>query len=253
MYSLADQIKPEIKLPDKKDIPNYVIPLALVQAEIFWIYSALYCIFSNSRLYKDKKLNKVRLRSNSAPASTQSFTSLCVQLPTLSPSSSSASAKVKLETIDEEINTSECSTKKLRCSSLPEVCIRQRPSITDELNGTTCPPVWWQKTRVMFGYTPMHDNHSTKYENKSLQDTITTTMSSASSIISSANPLVYYDLQSVVTLKSTEQHIENKELCRHNTLSSSSNDDSDSSSSTKKKTKFVSKIRAVFHHKRNKN
>jgi hypothetical protein len=78
-------------------------------------------------------------------------------------------------------------------------------------------------------------------------------VSSASSITSSTKSLPNYDLQPLTSLKSSEYHIENIELSRHSTLSYSSSDDSVSSGNTKRKTKFASKIRAVFHHKRNKN
>lgn len=131
-----------------KDNPSYVIiSMALVQSEIYWICSVLYHVFQSGLAAQQSIVNgtstkeqKSRLRSQSAPASPTHYVLKSDDI-------------VQLNEEEQEIA--------LRRSSLPmpstgEGSIRQRPSVHDELKGTTCPPIWWQKTRVKLGRAPVH-------------------------------------------------------------------------------------------------
>ncbi|KAF1798770.1 hypothetical protein V8B55DRAFT_1522556 [Mucor lusitanicus] len=125
--------------------PSYVIiSMALVQSEIYWICSVLYHVFQ-SGLAKQQSLvhgtaskkQRSRLRSSSAPASPANYVLKFGDFVQLNQENA------------------------LRRSSLPvpstgEGSIRQRPSVHDEQKGTTCPPIWWQKTRVKLGRAPVH-------------------------------------------------------------------------------------------------
>ncbi|KAI8879860.1 hypothetical protein K501DRAFT_256088 [Backusella circina FSU 941] len=168
-------------LNSKKHITNYVlIPFALVQSEIYWLCSVLYYIFKHSldALEEQQDLeDKKRRRANSAPTRSLS-----------APASPS-----------------------LRRKSLPDINIRHRPSVHDERRGTTCPPLWWQKTRVKLGHTPVHGDP------KPIVTTIISDSSSAS-------------------IQSQESNTTNKQR-----------NDTNPSTSSKKGSKFISKISARFH------
>ncbi|CEP18515.1 hypothetical protein [Parasitella parasitica] len=128
-----------------KSNPSYIIiSVALVQSEIYWICSVLYFVFQSGLATQQSHMNgkdkKSRHRSQSVPT-------------TLSKNVLTSDDHVKLSEEEQELA--------LRSSSLPtpstiESSIRQRPSIYDEQKGITCPPVWWQKTRVKLGRAPVH-------------------------------------------------------------------------------------------------
>ncbi|CEG78020.1 hypothetical protein RMATCC62417_12684 [Rhizopus microsporus] len=124
-----------------KPITNYVlIPLALVQSHLFWLCSAVCWVFKESGIITDDKPNIhiKRSRAHSAPPSTDNATDKQLTKPAQ------------------------------RRASLPEPisCIRSRPTAHDERKGTTCPPVWWQKTRVKLGHAPVHGDPKPVLETK---------------------------------------------------------------------------------------
>ncbi|CAO3675458.1 unnamed protein product [Rhizopus microsporus] len=127
-----------------KPITNYVlIPLALVQSHLFWLCSAVCWVFKESGIIiTDNKptVHIKRNRAHSAPPSTDNATDKQHVKPTQ------------------------------RRASLPEPisCIRSRPTAHDERKGTTCPPVWWQKTRVKLGHAPVHGDPKPASETKTL-------------------------------------------------------------------------------------
>ncbi|KAL9545388.1 hypothetical protein MBANPS3_007180 [Mucor bainieri] len=89
---------------------------------------------------KSTREQRSRLRSQSAPASPANYV---------------------LKSDDFVQLNEEEQENALRRSSLPVPSngggiIRQRPSVHDEQKGTTCPPIWWQKTRVKLGRAPVH-------------------------------------------------------------------------------------------------
>ncbi|KAI8636848.1 hypothetical protein BD408DRAFT_486641 [Parasitella parasitica] len=128
-----------------KSSPSYIIiSVALVQSEIYWICSVLYYVFQSGlatqQLLTNSTNTRNRRRSQSVP---------------ISPSRNVLTSDDYLQLNQEEQELA------LRRASLPtfstmENSIRQRPSVHDEQNGTTCPPVWWQKTRVKLGRAPVH-------------------------------------------------------------------------------------------------
>ncbi|KAG2204272.1 hypothetical protein INT46_011589 [Mucor plumbeus] len=131
-----------------KNNPGYVIiSVALVHSEIFWFCSVLYHVFQTSLATHQpivkgtaKRIEINRHRSQSAPPSPSNFIF-------------KAEDYVRLDEEEQKVA--------LRRSSLPispiiDTNIRQRPSVYDERKGTTCPPIWWQKTRVRLGRAPVH-------------------------------------------------------------------------------------------------
>ncbi|KAI9252782.1 hypothetical protein EDC94DRAFT_489347, partial [Helicostylum pulchrum] len=129
--------------------PNRIIvSLALVQSEIFWLCSVLFCIFRESGLLKklsaaELKKSSQRPRAHSAPLTSKPFT------------------KQDFVTMNNENYVNQH-----RRFSLPTektIEIRSRPSTKDELSGTTCPPLWWQKTRVKLGHAPVHGDPKPRF------------------------------------------------------------------------------------------
>lgn len=131
-------------LNTKTPISNYLLlPLAIIQSEIFWFYSAVYCLLLESVItHKQSTPLRQELRHRS------------LSDPQIKFDDKDNNAKDSIKLTEEE------KAKALRRESLPEpsLHIRHRPTIHDELNGITCPPVWWQKTRVKFGHTPVHSD-----------------------------------------------------------------------------------------------
>ncbi|CAO3620411.1 unnamed protein product [Mucor hiemalis] len=143
----------ENSLHSKKKIPNYVlVSIAVVQSEIFWFYSVLYYIFRESGLVidSDNTVTKTaaRSRSYSAPPTSKAFT------------------RIDFVTLDDVIEEDEEERIQFqRRYSLPSegiIKFRERPSKEDELSGTTCPPVIWQKIRVKLGRPPVHGDPKPK-------------------------------------------------------------------------------------------
>lgn len=128
---------------DKRHPNRVIVSLALVQSEIFWFCSVLFCIFRKSGLLKKPSSSKKpqRPRAHSEPLAPKPFT------------------KQDFVTMDNENHNNQ-----QRRFSLPTktIEIRGRPSTKDELSGTTCPPIWWQKTRVKLGHAPVHGDPKPK-------------------------------------------------------------------------------------------
>lgn len=124
--------------------PNrIIISLALVQSELFWLCSAFFCIFQESGLIKKpiiKPIKHSRTRSHSEP----------LQLLT------EETMKTKKDRKAQAHRRLSLPTETSEDASAAVVEIRKRPTTQDELTGTTCPPIWWQKTRVMLGHAPVH-------------------------------------------------------------------------------------------------
>lgn len=153
IYSNYNTMKSFLHSKSNTNNPSYVIiSMALVQSEIYWICSVLYHVFQSGLATQQLLVNgtstkeqRSRLRSQSAPASPANYVLKSDDF-------------VQLNEEEQEMA--------LRRSSLPmpstdEGSIRQRPSVNDEQKGTTCPPIWWQKTRVKLGRAPVHGDAKT--------------------------------------------------------------------------------------------
>ena len=139
----------ENKLPTSpKKIHKYVlVSIALVQSEIFWFYSVLFCLFRESGLLIEQSSAKTtkRNRSHSEPAPFQPVVT------------SNHAVEMKEKVVDDAIVVQ-------RRFSLPidTIEIRGRPSIRDEQTGATCPPIYWQKLRVKLGRAPVYGDRKPK-------------------------------------------------------------------------------------------
>lgn len=167
----------------KQDNPNrVVVSIAVVQSELFWVCSVIFCLLRESRLISEKpKITITRTRAYSSPSK--------------SPRQFKEEEFVKLiEGGDNEINPIK------RRSSLPTdaVGFRLRPSMQDELVGNTCPPVWWQKTRVKLGHSAIHgDPKPTKVVSNTLTPSTSTLSAGVSSPIFTPN---YTESQKLPTM-----------------------------------------------------
>lgn len=247
-------------LNSKKQISNYVlIPFALVQSEIYWLCSVIYYIFKHSLdvLEEQQDLdNKKRRRANSAPTRSLSAPASPVEQQQ-SIHSVTFADNHKIESYNDTLPT-----KSLRRKSLPDINIRHRPSVHDERKGTTCPPLWWQKTRVKLGHTPVHgdpkpimttimlDNqqrvalesiNSTSADQAAATPFPSPTSSSTTAVSSpssSARPSLEHvrSDSSSSSIQSQESNTTNKQR-----------DDTNASTSSRKGSKFISKISTRFH------
>ncbi|GAA5814421.1 hypothetical protein MFLAVUS_007917 [Mucor flavus] len=153
---------------DKRHPNRVIVSLALVQSEIFWLCSVLFCIFRESGLLKKPSNTKKsqRPRAHSEPLASKPF------------------AEQDFVTMDNENHDNQ-----QRRFSLPteSIEIRNRPSTKDELSGTTCPPLWWQKTRVKLGHAPVHGDPKPKLRKNSLSSNSSSPSLICDSPISSPN------------------------------------------------------------------
>ncbi|KAG2202411.1 hypothetical protein INT47_008882 [Mucor saturninus] len=161
----------------KDDNPNYVVvSIALVQSELFWMCSVIFCLLRESKLLNERpKTSTARNRAYSESGTSSSH--------------SKKSGHIKIDNCI-ILNEHDETSKLRRRLSLPNevVKFRLRPSAEDELVGNTCPPLWWQKTRVKLGHAAVHgDSNYTKSASSTLR-------SSAS--ISSIESLPISDLSS---------------------------------------------------------
>ncbi|KAG1470531.1 hypothetical protein G6F56_002630 [Rhizopus delemar] len=122
----------------RKKLPIYLlIPIALVQSQMYWLCSVLCCAFKESKIHHEQKptiTTRNRIRAQSDPQTTKSIK---ITLPSPPPLQRRLS------------EPTDCKRE-----SIP--CIRDRPSVQDELTGTTCPPIWWQKTKFKLRQSPAH-------------------------------------------------------------------------------------------------
>jgi hypothetical protein len=114
-----------------KHISEYVlVPLVLLEYQLYWLYSAICWVFKESQIINEQKMNNKRSRSKSTPAK----------------------STPKKSTRPKNVNNQQCRSSLLD----PSAHIQSRPTIHDERTGKTCPPVWWQKARVRLGHTAVH-------------------------------------------------------------------------------------------------
>ncbi|KAG2231592.1 hypothetical protein BDF21DRAFT_410543 [Thamnidium elegans] len=231
---------------DKQHPSRVIVSLALVQSEIFWFCSVLFCIFRESGLLqKPSNLKKIkRPRAHSEPLKPKPF------------------IKRDFVTIDNENHGDQ-----QRRFSLPTETteIRSRPSTRDELSGTTCPPLWWQKTRVKLGHAPVHGDPKPKSIKSSPSSNSSSPVLMFDSPLSSPN-LTKTDSNSLSisqgSMTGSSSTNDTKSVMEYfspvtSTRSSTPSTDGDSSSislSQKQsaKKRFVSKLNSAFHiHRRN--
>lgn len=242
----------ESSLHSNRNIPNYILlSLAIVQSEIYWLCSVIYCLCQVSGL-----LNK--------PPSTTS-TTIYRSRPQLAPP--------KIQSPTTPSNDKENVSQERRFS-LPNdtVHIRERPTEKDEQVGTTCPPLWWQRTRVRLGHAPVHGDpkpKKTTLSNNNTSPSAVTFASTKSSIkradsisppISEHNTFTESPLSSPSLTPTDKRLGDSSPLCLSNsstTISSSSTDGSSISTSggsleqkKSKRKKLLTKINAALHHRR---
>ncbi|KAK4510991.1 uncharacterized protein ATC70_012195 [Mucor velutinosus] len=124
-----------------------IITAALLKAEVYWVCSAISCLYHST---------------TSSTISTQ------IKAP---PDSSIVTGQIIITAVDNQPDSEEDATQLSeleqhtahRRLSLPlltvddgDGCydgIRYRPSAADEMTGTTCPPVWWQKAKIKLSHS----------------------------------------------------------------------------------------------------
>lgn len=228
----------------KQVSPNYVIvSIALVQSELFWVCSVIFCLLRESRLLREQPIAlTTRRRANSAPTN-----------------SSKRFSKNDFVRLNNDVEQKDQTQRRL---SLPTevVGFRVRPSAKDEFDGTTCPPLWWQKTRVKLGHAAVHgDPKPTKSISNILVSSASVSSVESSSPSISASPTMSH--------KSTKSPIlspsltDNKYLFSLSPVSTSRSIQSCSSTESislnekqSAKRKLMSKLNAAlqsYHHRRN--
>ncbi|KAI9477733.1 MAG: hypothetical protein EXX96DRAFT_567988 [Benjaminiella poitrasii] len=207
------------RIQAKDNNPNYlIISLALIKSEVFWICSVLWCVLRGLPLLPKEKpavhvIYKRKIKSKPI-------------FPTI------------------ENTPKPNNADHYRRMSLPvSVHIRSRPSIHDEINGTTCPPIWWQKTRVKLGRAPVHGDPR---QTISMLEERTANTEDDSTCFSVQQPQQKSILpsisSSVSTISTDESHIP---------LSQQTTNESSNSTSPKHKNrlkKFATKLNNAFHN-----
>lgn len=134
--------------------PGYlIITVALLKAEVFWVCSAISCLYHST-----KPITTNHLISHNINDSVPEDIIISV----------TDESDIKEDTI--QLSEKEHHTAHRRLS-LPSLAvdddgIRRRPSAKDEMNGTTCPPVWWQKAKIKLSSASHSRNHSFTDSNK---------------------------------------------------------------------------------------
>lgn len=162
-------------IQSEKDKPSYmIVSIALVQSEIYWFCSVLYCVFRESGLLIEQAAvsSTKRNRSISAPPTTNSFkNSEFVSLKPLNekneeiiPNYRRYSLPIIVENLktEETVHIPQAMNIEEVIEEMETVNIRPRPTIEDEQLGKTCPPVIWQKLRVKLGHAPVHGDPKPK-------------------------------------------------------------------------------------------
>ncbi|KAG2192460.1 hypothetical protein INT46_008897 [Mucor plumbeus] len=127
--------------------PSYlIITVALLKAEVFWVCSAISCLYHSTK---------------SIPTNQITFHNIDNNIPQDIIISVTDESDIKEDTI--QLSEKEHYTAHRRLS-LPSLAvndngIRHRPSAEDEMNGTTCPPVWWQKAKIKLSSASNSKNH----------------------------------------------------------------------------------------------
>ncbi|KAI9269919.1 hypothetical protein BY458DRAFT_555868 [Sporodiniella umbellata] len=140
---------------DKRTIPNYILlPFALLKSQLFWLYSAICWVFQN-------KVEPENTQEETIPKESKEIPQEKTEKDMAGPRGRSRSRSEPPAP-----NTAVYSAE--RRASLSSV--QERPTRQDERTGTTCPPVWWQKTRIKLGHTPIHhhDHFSGRSKRKML-------------------------------------------------------------------------------------
>jgi hypothetical protein len=230
-------MKPQIFY--EKNIPKYLlISVALVQSEICWIYSALYCVFRESGLLAPEQSAMTilaRHRAHSAPPRPAHT----------------------VFTNDDFVKLDQSETERRSSLPTPIVNYRQRPNVHDERKGTTCPPLWWQKTRVKLGRAPVHGDPKPKSIGGSVSPSANDASSDSSNGVSPAptpRALVYpaptpspalsitLSNQSSVSFETIEEQPEDIDLSRQ------VSENSVVSISSQHKKKFMAKLNSALHN-----
>ncbi|GAN08842.1 hypothetical protein MAM1_0227c08359 [Mucor ambiguus] len=191
-----------------KEQPSYlIITAALLKAEVYWVCSAISCLYHSTTTSK-----------------------LISTHPTTSYDSSKVTDQIIITAVDDrpdneddatQLNEIEQHTAHRRLS-LPLLVvedddgdhdgIRYRPSVTDEMTGTTCPPVWWQKAKIKLSHSRSNSLQRTD-THSSLNDT--TPSLEEQTVNEACQPMLDY-LQSIHSRQSSASST----MSKHNISSS---------------------------------
>ncbi|KAI8641474.1 hypothetical protein BD408DRAFT_433265 [Parasitella parasitica] len=123
-----------------RDRPScLIITVALLKAELFWVCSAVSC------LYHSTSKSKPPMRSFSS-----------VSQGTVSMITADRKDKMQLTEKEHHIANRRLSLQLL----IQNDDVDYRPSVKDEMNGTTCPPIWWQKAKNKLSSTSSHSRNN---------------------------------------------------------------------------------------------
>lgn len=153
-----------LSLQDKEQPSYLIITAALLKAEVYWVCSAISCLYHSTTSSKSIPTHPT------APHDNSKITDQIIITAIDDPSDSEHDAT--------QLNEMEHHTAHRRLSlPLPVMDdddgnddIRYRPSAADEMTGKTCPPVWWQKAKIKLSHSRNNSLHQT-ITNSSLNNT----------------------------------------------------------------------------------
>lgn len=142
-----------LSLQDKEQPSYLIITAALLKAEVYWVCSAISCIYHSTTSSKSLPTHPT------TPHDNRKITDQIIITAIDDPSDSEHDAT--------QLNEMEHHTAHRRFSlPLPTIDdddgndgIRYRPSATDEMTGKTCPPVWWQKAKIKLSHSRNNSLH----------------------------------------------------------------------------------------------
>lgn len=164
-----------LSLFDKKQPSYLIITAALLKAEVYWVCSAISCLYhstttnnrsASTHLTAPHKRNaavpdQIIITAVDDPSDSQEDPT---QLNAMEQHTAHRRLSLPLLIVDDDDDDSSYNG------------IRYRPSAADEMTGTTCPPVWWQKAKIKLSHSRNNSLQRTTTQRSSVN---TTTLSPA--------------------------------------------------------------------------
>ncbi|KAL9539138.1 hypothetical protein MBANPS3_010442 [Mucor bainieri] len=142
-----------------KEQPSYlIITAALFKAEVYWVCSAISCLYHSTTLGRSIAAHPTSSYDSTADDRSNSEDD-ATQLSEMEQRTAHRRLSLPLLVVEDDDSSYNA--------------IRYRPSAADEMTGTTCPPVWWQKAKIKMSHSRSNSLQKSITAHSSL-DAITT-------------------------------------------------------------------------------
>lgn len=133
-----------------KEQPSYlIITAALLKAEVYWVCSAISCLYHSTTIRRPIPAHPTASYSNNEKITDQ------IIITAVDDQSDDNKDATQLSEMEQQTAHRRLSLPLLivEDSDSDHDGIRYRPSAADEMTGTTCPPVWWQKAKIKLAHS----------------------------------------------------------------------------------------------------